>query len=237
MIDFTPWSQMLKAYVVQGQVDYTRWQESANALDQWLDSLQTVDLSAVKAEGQEAAIAFWINLYNALVVKQVLKRYPIRSIRPEIFGIPNWASFLLFFKQPVFTLVDQGGRTLSLDGIEQDTLRAQYNESRIHFALVCASTGCPLLRPEAYTPALLSNQLAEDAQRFINNSTKLNYDAVSNTLYCSKIFKWYQDDFLTQAKSIPAYVQPYLAETAIPDDVNIVYLPYSWQLNDQRTFS
>ncbi|MEM6770340.1 MAG: histidine kinase dimerization/phosphoacceptor domain -containing protein, partial [Bacteroidota bacterium] len=66
----------------------------------------------------------------------------------EVFGIPNWASFLLFFKQPVYRL---GDRSLSLDNIEHDILRAQYKESRIHFALVCAATGCPLLRAEAYT--------------------------------------------------------------------------------------
>ncbi len=236
MIDFTPWAQMLRTYVSQGQVDYARWQkESATTLDQWLASLQTVELSALEAGGnRESAIAAWINLYNAVVVQQVLKRYPIRSIRPEILGIPNWASFLLFFKQPVFAV---GDRTLSLDNIEQDTLRAQYDESRIHFALVCASTGCPLLRSEAYPPTLLSDQLEEDARRFINNSTKVNYDPASNTLYCSKIFKWYQDDFLSQAESIPAYIQPYLAETTIQANANIVYLPYSWQLNDQRTFS
>ncbi|MBE9063925.1 DUF547 domain-containing protein [cf. Phormidesmis sp. LEGE 11477] len=223
---------MLRTYVVSGQVDYTLWQkESARELDQWLASLQTADLSAM---GRESAIAFLINLYNALVIRQVLQKYPIRSIRPKVLGVPNWASFLLFFKQSVYSL---GDRTLSLDNIEQDILRPQYDESRTHFALVCASTGCPLLRSEAYTPDQVLDQLEADAQRFINDTAKVNYDAASNTLYCSKIFKWYEDDFAATAGSVPDYIQTYLAEATIPANVNIVYLPYSWQLNDQRTFS
>lgn len=232
MIDFTPWSQMLQTYVVNGQVDYTRWKkESTQDLDQWLDSLQTTQL---KAMDKKSAIALLINLYNALVIQQVLKRYPIGSIRPNVLGVPNWASFLLFFKQSVYTL---GDRTLSLDNIEQDILRAQYDESRIHFALVCASTGCPLLRAEAYRPDLVLDQLEADAQRFISDTTKVNYDTASNTLYCSKIFKWYEDDFVATAGSVPSYIQTYLTDVTLLPSVNIAYLPYSWQLNDQRTSS
>lgn len=223
---------MLQAYVVQGQVDYTLWKrESAEDLGQWLASLQTIELSALN---KEQAIAFLLNLYNALVIQQVLQKYPIRTIRPKLLGVPNWASFLLFFKQPLYRL---GDRSLSLDNIEQDSLRAQYDESRIHFALVCASIGCPLLRSEAYTPDLVIDQLEADARRFVNDSAKVNYDAASNTLYCSKIFDWYEDDFVATAGSIPNYIQPYLTDVTLPKPVNIVYLPYSWLLNDQRTFS
>ncbi len=182
---------------------------------------------------RESAIAYLINLYNALVIRQVLQKYPIDSIRPEILGVPNWASFALFFKRPVYSL---GDRSLSLDNIEHGILRDRYDEPRIHFALVCAATSCPLLRAEAYTPELVSDQLEADAQRFINNSAKVSYDAVGNTLYCSKIFRWYEKDFVAQAGSVASYIQGYLPETTIPAAASLVYLPYSWQLNDQRTF-
>jgi len=222
---------MLRTYVAEGEVDYARWQkESAGALDQWLDSIRSVELDSMD---RESAIAYLINLYNALVIKQVLQKYPIDSIRPEIFGVPNWASFALFFKRPVYSL---GDRSLSLDNIEHGILRDRYDEPRIHFALVCAATSCPLLRAEAYTPELVLDQLEEDAQRFINNSTKVSYDAVGNTLYCSKIFQWYEKDFVAQSGSIANYIQGYLSEATIPAAASLVYLPYSWQLNDQRTF-
>lgn len=222
---------MLRTYVVEGKVDYARWQkESAEALDQWLDSVRSADFDSMD---RESMIAYLLNLYNALVIRQVLQKYPIDSIRPEVLGVPNWASFLVFFKRPIYKL---GDRSLSLDNIEHDILRDRYNEPRIHFALVCAATSCPLLRAEAYTPNRVLDQLEADARRFIQNSTKVSYDAASNTLYCSKIFQWYEKDFVAQAGSITSYIQTYLPETTIPTNTSIAYLPYSWQLNDQRTF-
>ncbi len=222
---------MLREYVKDGAVDYARWQtESAEALDRWLADVSTVDIEVLD---RDSAIAFLINLYNALAVRQVLQKYPIDSIRPTVLGIPNWISFLLFFKKTVYTL---NGRPLSLDGIEHGILSDRYHEPHMHFALVCASEGCPLLRANAYLPEHLPAQLQEDAQRFIRHPNKVRYDKTNNVLHCSKIFKWYKKDFLTQSASIPEYIQRYLSDTSIPQTADIDYLPYSWSLN-QRTSS
>jgi hypothetical protein len=233
MIDFTPWDTMLRTYVNdQGRVDYTRWQqEAATALDRWLATLQTSDLETLE---QNSAIALLINLYNALTIRQVLQKYPIHSICPTILGLPNWLAFWWFFTKPLYTLK---GQSLSLNRIEHGILRSRFAEPRIHFALVCASEGCPLLRPGAYWPEQLSSQLEADAQRFINHPQKVHYDAASQTLYCSKIFKWYQSDFRQAADSVPGYVSRYLTAAQPSANVTIAYLPYSWQLNDQRTSS
>lgn len=223
---------MLQEYVNdQGQVDYARWQqESAQKLDQWLASVQKTNLQALD---RESAIALLLNLYNALTIQQVLQQYPIRSIRPTILGIPNWLAFWWFFSKKVYTL---NGQSLSLNAIEHNILRSRFQESRIHFALVCASVGCPLLRAEAYFPGRLIQQLDDDAQRFINDPDKVRYDAASQTLRCSKIFKWYQPDFLAAAGSIVTYINRYYAGGKLPSKTPIAYLPYSWSLN-QRTSS
>lgn len=223
---------MLQEYVSdQGQVDYTRWQkEAAQELDQWLTSVQKTDLQMLD---HESAIAFLINLYNALTIQQVLQKYPIRSIRPTILRIPNWLAFWRFFNKKIYTL---NGQVLSLNTIEHDILRSHFHEPRIHFALVCASVGCPLLRAEAYFPGRLTMQLEEDAQRFINNPDKVRYDAANQTLCCSKIFKWYKQDFLAVAGSVVAYINRYYMNGKLPDNAQIAYLPYSWSLN-QRTSS
>ncbi|MEL7228220.1 MAG: DUF547 domain-containing protein, partial [Cyanobacteria bacterium J06576_12] len=95
MIDFTPWNDLLTRYVADGQVDYARWQtESVDRLDQWLKSVSSVQIDPLD---EQSAIAFLINLYNALAIQQVLRKYPIDSIRPTVLGIPNLASFLRFF--------------------------------------------------------------------------------------------------------------------------------------------
>jgi len=223
---------MLEKYVDdQGLVHYALWQkESAKELDQWLMSVNQTSWDGLE---RDHAIAFLINLYNALTIQQVLQRYPIHSIRPPFLGLPNWLGFLQFFTREIYRLK---GRSLSLNVIEHNILRKKFNEPRIHFALVCASIGCPLLRSTAYLPDKLSNQLEEDAHRFINNPSKVRYETGSNTLYCSKIFKWYSADFLTQSDSIIDYISQYHTNPELSDSIKVVYLPYSWDLN-QRTSS
>lgn len=232
MTDFTPWDHLLQTYVDDaGQVDYAGWQrEAAQDLDQWLVAIGSTHLEALD---RETAIAFLINLYNALTIQQVLQRYPIQSIRPTILGIPNWLAFLRFFTRPIYRL---HGQCLSLNAIEHNILRRKFTEPRIHFALVCASLGCPLLRAGAYWPDQLTKQLEEDAYRFIHNPDKAHYNAANQTLYCSKIFKWYKADFLTVTDSITAYINGYRTDIDLPSSVAIAYLPYSWALN-QRTSS
>ncbi|NMF83210.1 DUF547 domain-containing protein [Nodosilinea sp. P-1105] len=230
MLNVDPWDTLLQTYVDnQGQVDYGRWQlEAADALNAWLGSMTSISLGALSSEEQ---LALLLNLYNALVIQQVLRRYPIRSIRPKRIGIPNWLSFLRFFSRPIYVL---DGQSLSLNTIEHQILRPQFKEPRIHFALVCAALGCPLLRSEAYYPTIVEAQLDTDAQRFIHNPDKVRYDPQMEVLYCSQIFKWYQADFLQAADSIPAYVSQYLP--LVPHTATVQYLPYDWGLN-QRTSS
>ncbi|MGF1459705.1 MAG: DUF547 domain-containing protein [Leptolyngbyaceae cyanobacterium] len=232
MIDFAPWDTLLRTYVDdRGRVDYERWQQvSKPSLDDWLRSISETSLEALD---QTSAIAFLINLYNALTIQQVLQRYPIDSIRPTLLGLPNWWTFFRFFTKDIYML---RGRSLSLNAIEHDILRAQYSESRIHFALVCASEGCPWLRAGAYWPDKLHQQLDEEAHQFIHNPEKVRYQADSNLLYCSKIFKWYSSDFCAEAETLTAYINQYQTMAPIPSGAEIAYLPYSWQLN-QRTSS
>jgi len=232
MVDYTPWDRLLQTYVNdRGRVNYARWQqESASELGQWLASVSHTDLQCLE---RDAAIAFLLNLYNALTIQQVLQRYPIDSIRPKILGIPNWLAFLRFFNRKFYTLNEQ---PLSLNGIEHDILRSQFAEPRIHFALVCASVGCPWLRPGAYWPDQLEQQLDGDVRQFVHNPEKVRYDAEAGVLYCSKIFKWYAEDFLKEAYSIAAYINRYRPDSPVPENAPLQHLPYSWQLN-QRTSS
>lgn len=230
-MDFTPWNRLLQEYVNdQGRIDYGRWQKtSMQPLDQWLENMGTVRWQELNDQG---AIALLVNLYNALTIRQVLQRYPIESIRPDLLRIPNWIAFVRFFSRDLYTL---NGERLSLNDIEHNLLRKRFSEPRIHFALVCASVGCPLLRSQAYWPDRAFAQLEEDAHRFINNPDKVHYNPDSNMLHCSKIFKWYEADFLKVAESIAAYIHRYRPEIPLSDNLQISYLPYSWQLNQRMS--
>lgn len=229
MIDLNLWDALLRQYVdSRSRVDYQAWKaEQSQQLFQWLADLAQLDLLAYANPDEQLAV--WINLYNAFTIASVLERYPIDSIQPQIWGIPNWLAFLWFFQRPAYTIAS---KRYSLNQIEHGILRREFNEPRIHFALVCASIGCPLLRNGAYWPESVRSQLEDDASRFINNPDKVRYDSQTGKLYCSKIFKWYRSDFLKIAPSIPDYIRPYL-KTNAPLDAStpISYLHYDWHLN------
>ena len=231
MINFATWDDLLRQYVdSQGRVHYHAWKaESPHVLKEWLANIKQQDIHA--ASHPDEQLALWINLYNALTIASILERYPIASIQPKIFGIPNWIAFLWFFYRPTHKVA---GHYYYLNQIEHQILRRDFDEPRIHFALVCASIGCPLLRNGAYWPESIRDQLEEDAIRFINNPDKVRYNSQSQTLYCSKIFKWYCNDFLKVAPSVPDYIRSYL-KTDLPLGSNtpIAYLNYDWSLNQQ----
>lgn len=232
MLSFDSWDHLLRQYVdPQGRVDYTNWQaNAAQTLKDCLNQWSNLDLSQYRDVNQQ--LAFWLNLYNALVIDQVLARYPLASIRPVIFGIPNWIAFFRFFQRKIYQIGDQ---KYSLNDIEHGIIRPQFRDPRIHFALVCAAVGCPLLRNEAYQPEYVQTQLDDDAHRFINNPDKV-CDQVS-VLYCSRIFQWYKKDFLNISASVPEYIQKYLVtELPNPSKMKVRYLNYDWSLN-QRTSS
>ncbi len=198
-------------------------------LADWLSSQKNLDFKSDCNNSEQ--LALWINLYNAFTISAILERYPIESIRPRILGIPNWLAFLWFFQRRSYYIF---GKNYSLAEIENSILRDKLQEPQIHFAIVCASVGCPLLRAGAYFPEQVSQQLDEDARRFINNPEKVRYDIESKTLYCNKIFKWYRQDFLKVAPSIPEYIRYYLkTDYPLSASTQISYLHYDWSLNQR----
>ncbi|MGK7931720.1 MAG: DUF547 domain-containing protein [Microcystaceae cyanobacterium] len=228
ILNFTQWNCLLQQYVNElGQVDYQRWKKDhPTELTQWLIQLSKLDLSLLDSD---ELLAFWLNLYNALTISQVLDYYPIPSIFPKVWGIPNLIAFLAFFKRPLW---QNAGKHYSLNYIEHQILRKQFDDPRIHFALVCASVGCPLLRQEAYTPQQVQQQLSQDAYRFINNPQKVHYVLEENCLYLSPIFRWYRQDFAKVTKSLTEYLLLYL-EVSLPSSFSCRYLSYDWSLNQR----
>ena len=223
---------LLDKYVSsEGLVDYTAWKDNdadLSALRTLTDDLATFDPSSLN---EQERLAFWINAYNAFALREVLERYPVESIRPRDFlGIPE-RSFFTEEKHVV------NGTSYSLDGIENDVLRAEFDEPRIHFAIVCASTSCPELRTEAYTAERLEAQLDEQARSFVNDPMRNRYNPDTNTASISKIFDWFEGDFTAVAASVPAYLTSYADEEATTvlesPELNVEYMSYDWGLNDQ----
>jgi len=231
-INHSAWTALLAKYVDdQGMVHYAAWKASAadqKALDEYLVHLSAASFGG--AVSHEAQLAFWINAYNAVTVRGILREYPTSSIRNHTskFGGYNiWKDLLL----PV------EGRPYSLDQIEHDVLR-KMKEPRIHFAIVCASSGCPRLRREAYTADRLDAQLTDNATAFFADRSKFTYDAMRRTIAVSPILQWFGEDFGTsQADQLRAIV-PYLPDAdaqrlAEGGQARVTYLDYDWGLNHQ----
>jgi hypothetical protein len=176
-------------------------------------------------------LAFWINAYNAVTVRGILREYPMSSIRnhtAKAFGYNIWKDLLLVV----------GGQSFSLDQIEHDILR-KMGEPRIHFAIVCALRSCPRLLNRAYTAADLEAQLSANTRAFFASPANFCYELEQSVFRLSSILNWLADDFGSDQASQMKTIAPYLPtreaqQAAVTNAVSVSYLDYDWGLNDQN---
>lgn len=228
-IDHGSWDAMLKKYVdANGRVNYKGWHQSKadrNALQAYLNRLSTANPSLHATK--DAKLAFWINAYNALTVEGILRVYPTTSIRnhtAKVWGYNIWKNLLLHV----------GSEKVSLEHIEHEILR-KMDEPRIHFAIVCASIGCPRLLNEAYTADKVQEQLANNATDFFSRTQNLQVE--NGNLKVSQILDWFGSDFGKNQQQQMRAIYPYLprnAKAAVDKGgFRVYYLSYDWDLNTQ----
>ncbi len=227
--EHTAWTKELTRFVAAGRVDYARWgSQGRTELSAYLAALTSVPRSDYDAFSREQRLAFWINTYNAFMVKQVLDHYPLTSVRS--IGILPFAAF----KDPFIPMDPLRGAKLSLDDVEHQILRKEIGEPLIHFGIVCASRSCPELRSEAYRASAVIPQLEEAARRFLADTTKNRVLEGGTRVGLSSIFKWFREDFErsgTLAQFVTRYAPPPLAGALAQPDVEIEFLDYDWSLN------
>lgn len=238
------WNALLNKHVVainhnhSTEVDYAAIKREHAQLKTYLDSLSAVTQNEFDAWEKPKQLAFLINAYNAWTVELILTKYPdIKSIKDlgSFFSSPWSKEFV-----PLL------GKTRSLDDIEHGLIRGsgKYNDPRIHFAVNCASIGCPALRGEAFTATELESQLQQQTVRFLSDTTR-NF-AQENTLNISSIFKWYGDDFekgFRGADTLQQFLLQYSdALKLVPaqqkvlknNDMKVKFLDYNWDLNARQ---
>ena len=232
--DHEPWARLLKTWVTEGEggspnrFDYGGLKASPHdraALKAYIASLETVDPEALS---REEAFAFWVNLYNALTVEVVVDHYPVASIRdidisPGLFSTGPWGR----------KFVTVAGRELSLDDIEHGILRPQFGDPRVHYAVNCASIGCPDLAAEAYRGDNLDAMLDEAARAYVNSARGARVEG--GELTASSIFKWYRKDFGGTEAGVLAELRKYAAPGLLEKLENVVSVAsydYDWSLND-----
>jgi hypothetical protein len=233
-VDHAIWDRQTKAYVKPdasglNRVDYKRWKaEGHKDLKSYVALLQATDPSKLdRAE----AFAFWANLYNARTVDIVLDKYPVKSIKDISLG--GGLKALVGGGPWQANTIKVSGIDLSLDDVEHKVLRAYFNDARVHYALNCASYGCPNLQVGAFTGAKLQEQLEAGAKAFVNHSRGIVVEG--GKIKASQIYGWFEADFGGSAEKVLEHVRGY-AEPALRAKLegfkSIASYEYIWSLND-----
>jgi len=226
-IDYQKWETILSTYVDgNGLVNYDGLKANRDVLDSFIKS--QIESAVIDSLSDNEKKAFWINAYNALTMRLIVDHYPLKfgGIRTINWGKP-WS-----IKMKV---ADQ---ELSLGDIEHEILRKwDPMDPRIHFAINCASIGCPKLPNTYFDPQRLEEQLDHETRRFINDLQKVQLDKTKNILYHSAIFNWFKEDFLRNHPDKLTYILKYINKSdkeyilSNKDDIKLKELKYDWGLN------
>ena len=207
---------LFSARVAEGRVDYKAIKQDRNRMDSLYRQIGAISLEdASEAEKK----AFYINAYNIITIYQVVKHYPVKSPQ-DIAG---------FFDQQKHTVA---GELLTLNELEKEKLLTPYQDPRVHFVLVCAAASCPPLADFAYRADQLDKQLDQKTRQALNDDQFIRVMKDRKKVELSKIFEWYQDDFLKKAASPLAYINQYRDEK-ISTSYDVGYYEYDWTLNQQ----
>ncbi|MDX1400923.1 MAG: DUF547 domain-containing protein [Kiloniellales bacterium] len=230
-ISHNDWSDLLSRYLVEDASGLNRFnygavsQEDRRKLKRYLAGLESIPISRYRKEEQ---LAYWINLYNALTLDVVLDHYPVKSIleidiSPGLFGRGPWGKKLITVE----------GEALTLNDIEHRILRPIWDDPRIHYAVNCASVGCPNLQGRAFEAESMEEMLDAAAVEFINSPRA--FWRIDDGVAVSSIYAWFQEDFGDDDAGIISHMKRY-ANKDLADLLNSVEKiadhDYDWSLND-----
>ena len=219
------YAQTLRRVVSDGGwVDYDALAQDHAALDRYIRSLADADLDAMSKDQRLATL---INAYNAFTLKLIVDGYDGGELE-SIMDIPEGERF----EARRWRL---GGRTVSLNEIENELIRPNFDEPRIHWVLVCAAYSCPPLRTQPYTADQLEEQLAQQERRVLSDERFYEYDADANALRLTSIMSpdWYGEDFVEAAGSVVAYIAKRKENVPTDPAPSVEFIEYDWKLNSR----
>lgn len=229
-IDHKSWQQLLDRYLVSdhpskvNRFDYESVNDEDKALlNNYLTKLQSIN---PRDHNRDVQMAYWINLYNALTVQTILEEYPVESITTiseDFVAFGPWDDYAATIE----------GQELTLNDIEHRILRPLWNDSRIHYAINCASIGCPNLSDKAFTADNLESQLESAASAYVNHERGVRFE--DGELIVSSIYHWYKEDFgnsdETLVEHLKQYANPELKAELTAYEGGIDH-EYDWNLNE-----
>lgn len=249
---FGPYGKLLEQFLIEKDLpddglvsafDYDaaiNHDKTRQRLTEQRDALAEFDVSTL--DGREESVAFWLNAYNFFMLDQILSEQPDGKLVSSVW---DYGGRVNPFQDSVFERekFDIGGEEYSLDQMEKEILLGDdyadkgWKDARVHFAVNCASVGCPPLRDTIYTADNLEDVLAENTRRAFNTDHHLKVE--DDTLYVTELFKWYEEDFEEAAGSAKAFIEEW-ADSSVADRVadtsTMEFIDYDWALNKPANF-
>ncbi|MGE3915874.1 MAG: DUF547 domain-containing protein [Hyphomicrobiaceae bacterium] len=232
----TAFDALLAEYVSEqpdgiNRVDYARWSMTRKDRDHLHEVIADLETRQPSRMTRDEYLAYWINIYNAVTLQVVLGAYPVASIRDiRSDGLLDPKAYFGPWRTKRVTVE---GRRYSLDDIEHVAVRPVSKDPRVHYAVNCASLGCPSLRPRAWRAATLAVDLDQAARAFINNPRGVRIVGPGK-LHVSSIYTWFESDFASDGgvlAHVRKFADPPLAD-AIDRGASIVDSSYDWTLNE-----
>lgn len=237
--DYATYKLVLQNFVDGKLVNYRALKKQRNGLDNFVSQLATLSKSEFKLMSQPERMAFWINAYNGLTLRSIIDAYPVSSIK-DIKGVwdeKRWKA---------------AGQMVTLNEIEHQILRPVFKDARIHFAVNCASIGCPPLLNQPFRSDILDHQLDQMARRFVNDPEQIIIDPGKILIKISELYSWFGVDFVPSNQSPNNYPRLSREDAAVisfifsytdsanmagvnPDlDWSLEFGEYDWKLNETR---
>lgn len=237
---YEPYAELLQTYVDEnGMVDYESLQQNRQGLDQFNASIGAVSPATYESWSDEQKIAFLINAYNSFTLQSIIDQDPIKDSIRDIPGVWRIRTFEI------------AGESKTLDNIEHQTLRKDFNEPRIHAALNCTALSCPTLRQEPYRADQLDQQLDEQVEQWLLSPYGVQIDREAGEVKISEIFNWFGEDWLAdygvesgfagsdKERAALNFMTQYLSEEDAAyleaGDYQVKYLDYDWSLNQKSS--
>ncbi len=249
---YAPYQRLLGKYLVEkdldggGLVTAFRYRDAyddpgtADLLAEQRDALRRFDVTALDEKYE--AIAFWLNAYNFFMLAHILEN-PTDGGSEWIESVRDYGSFFRPYRVFSLDIFEIGGRKYSLDEIEKDILLGHeyrsrgWKEARVHFAVNCASVGCPPLRQVLYTGKNTDALLTENTERALKTGRHMHFD--NGTLRLSQLFEWYEEDYREEAGSVRKWIKAFVDEDTrdkVREARRIRHIDYDWTLNAPENF-
>ncbi len=247
---YVDYATLLKKYVdPNGMVNYKELKKDRGRLDAFVGSMANLKRQSYDQWKDQDKIAFWLNAYNAFTLKAIIDNYPIKSSfwKSRVYPKNSIRQIKGVWTRLKFDVM---GSKRNLKHIEHEILRKEFDDPRIHVAMVCAAMGCPPLRNEPYEGKKLDEQLDDQSRKFLSDPLKFRHE--KNALYLSPILKWFGEDFIKKYGSetsfaghegkegaVLKFIAKYLKEDQkawlkSKQAQEIEYQGYDWTLNEQQ---